>query len=198
MKNMLIILQVLVMAFLAKIFTTSTRPTFVRDTSDKPPVEQTSAHASSDFNTNIATSRIINSEQIVFFLNETATTRRLMVEESKLAVKYGATEAIRDYGKIMLRDQTKMLTEVKALARKRSIKLSSGLSQEQMQSLLDLRKTEASNFDKSFIKRVKSEHKRDVRRFKNDSESNDPEVARLSAKYRTLVKSHLDKIKELD
>lgn len=198
MKNMLIIVQVLVMAFLAKIFTTSTPK--IEYTSTETPIEQVTSRVptSSVHNKTALRSRhIVNNKELISFLKETAQARRMVVEESKLALKRSTNKEIRAYGKLVLRDQAKILEEIKALAKKRNITLSDDLSKDQIESLQALHVAEKNEFDRKFVRMIKNDHKRDVRKFKNDSESNDPEVSKLSEKYRPIIKLHLDKVKEL-
>lgn len=195
---MLIIIQVLIMVFLAKLF--NTEPAHIGEVanSNVPNAASMASVSKSVANKEIriATSRIVNSKALVAFLTETAGDRMLALEESKLAVQRATSKEITNYGQLMVNDQKRMLAEIRAIAKARNITLPKKLPQEKIEILKELKSFDG-NFDKKFIKVAKSDHRRDIRKFKNDMESSDPEVARLSAKYRSITKSHLDKIKSL-
>lgn len=198
MKNMLIIIQVLIMVILAKLFNAESAHIGDLANSSKPREASMASVSNNVVNkeNHVAKARIVNSTALVSFLTQTAEDRMLALEEGKLAQQRAGTTEMRTYSQLLVNDQKRMLAEIRAIAKKRNIPLPKKLPQEKIEILEELKKFEG-NFDKKFIKVAKNDHRRDIRKFKNDMESSDAEVARLSAKYRAITKSNLDKIKSL-
>ncbi len=140
---------------------------------------------------------ITNSEEAIEFFNETTVDRLKSMEAGKLAAKRGSTQEIRDYGKLMLKDQANMIKELTTIARARRIDIATKLDHRQAEELKELDALMTGEFDKKFIKMIRNDHRRDVRKFKSMIDAEDADIARLSNKYHPLVKSHLDKVKTI-
>jgi putative membrane protein len=132
------------------------------------------------------------------FLTEAADARLMDSEEGKLARERGTTEEIRSYGRWMMRDQSKLLQEIKYLSKEKGIKLSGKLSEEKAKGLEDLRREQGSAFDKKFAKMICLDHKRDVKKFKKATKFEDADVKKFAVQYLPTIESHLERIKEIE
>jgi putative membrane protein len=77
-------------------------------------------------------------EDVADFLVKSADARMMDAQEGKLAAEKGTTKAIREYGKLMVKDQSALLRKIKSLASKRDIALPSGISNKKENGREDL------------------------------------------------------------
>lgn len=122
------------------------------------------------------------------FMTEAADARMLAIEEGKLASKKGSTQQIREYGELMVRDQSRILEELKLLAVKRNITLPVELSHKRQRTLASLDEKEGEAFDKKFLEVASIDHKREVSAFRKASGFKDSEVAGFAEKNLNLIR----------
>src|SRR6188474_3648851 len=67
-------------------------------------------------------------EDAAEFLVKATEGRMMNINEGKLAVLKGTTSEVRNYGQLMVKDQTTMLDEIKKIAGERNITLPDGVS----------------------------------------------------------------------
>jgi putative membrane protein len=67
-------------------------------------------------------------------LTEAADARMMDLEQGKLAVTKGSTTEIREYGQWMVKDQTRMLEDLRALAASKKIAIPSALSDQKSEA----------------------------------------------------------------
>lgn len=131
------------------------------------------------------------------FLTKTAESRMMDFEEGKTAQQKSAVDAIKDYGSLMVQDQSKMLADLHALAASKHIVLPDTPGEQQQKALADLQQEEGKSFDRKFIKMMIIDHKRDVKKFRKAAQSHDPDVRAFALKYLPVVESHLDDVQKL-
>jgi putative membrane protein len=136
-------------------------------------------------------------EEVSEFLTEAADARMMDIEEGKLAVSKGSTPAIRIYGEQMVKDQTRMLTELRILAASKNIILPNVLSHKKANELEDLKEKTGEEFDKKFMDMMRIDHKRDVDEFEDALDFKDPDIKQYAKNYLPVVQSHLDNIEAL-
>jgi putative membrane protein len=131
------------------------------------------------------------------FLTKAADARMMDIEQGKLASARGTTPEIKQYGERMIKDQTKLLHEIRVLAASKNIALPATLSEDKADGLEDLREKEADAFDKKFIRMMTIDHKRDVREFEDATEFKDRDVQKFATTYLPLIEAHLEQVQEL-
>jgi putative membrane protein len=131
------------------------------------------------------------------FLTKTAESRIMDFEEGKTAQQKSAVDAIKDYGSLMVRDQSQMLADLHALAAAKHITLPDTPDEDQQKALADLQQEEGKSFDKKFIKMMIIDHKRDVKKFRKATQSHDLEVRAFAIKYLPVVEAHLNDVQKL-
>jgi putative membrane protein len=137
-------------------------------------------------------------EEVSEFLTEAADARMMDLEQGKLASTKGGTAEVRQYGQWMVKDQTRMLTELRVLAASKNIVLPNDLSHKKANALDDLKEKSGEEFDKKFIDMMRIDHKRDVDEFEDALEFRDPDIKQYAQTYLPVVKSHLEKIEAIN
>ncbi len=128
------------------------------------------------------------------FLEQSADARMMDAAEGKLAVEKGTTDAIKNYGKLMVTDQAKLLKEIQQLAASHHIILPEQISDKKEKHRKILAAKAGEDFDHKFIKMITIDHKRDVRMFTKATEFEDAELSSFAKKYLPMIQGHLDKI----
>jgi putative membrane protein len=136
-------------------------------------------------------------EDVADFFVKSADARMMDAQEGKLAAEKGTTKAIREYGKLMVKDQSALLRKIKSLASKRNIALPSDISNKKENGREDLAEETEKDFDDKFIKMMIIDHERDVRLFEKATEFDDPEVSAFAKANLSIIQSHLDKIEAI-
>lgn len=136
-------------------------------------------------------------EDVADFLVKSADVRMMDAQEGKLAVEKGTSSAVRDYGQLMVKDQSVLLEKIKKLAAKRNITIPAGISDKKEKGREDLAEESGRDFDEKFIKMMKIDHERDVRLFKKATECEDKGVRAFAVEYLPMIQSHLEKIEAI-
>jgi len=134
------------------------------------------------------------SESSAKFLVEMVDARLMDFEEGQLAARRGSTKAIRDYGRLMMRDQTRLLSQLELLALQVQVTVPAKISSDKRDGLNDLIDSDSEHFDENFISSIRIDHKRDVGEFKKASQYPDAAVADFARQQLPLIQSHLDGI----
>jgi putative membrane protein len=136
-------------------------------------------------------------EAVEEFLQEMTEARLMDLEEGKIAQQRGTTRSLKDYGSLMIKDQSKMLDELKKIANLKKVTVPTWLGPDQAEGLEDLRKAHGKSFDKKFIKMMIIDHKRDIKKLEQAIHSRDADIQIFATKYLPTVQSHLDQIMAL-
>jgi len=131
------------------------------------------------------------------FLVKIADARLMGIKEGQAAEVKGTTSEIRAYGKLMVKDQKRLLSVIKTLAVHKKIQLPQHISADKEDGLKDLLAKEGEDFDKKFVKMMRIDHERDIRLFKDASDLKDDEIRAFAMKYQPLIEEHLDKLNEI-
>ena len=126
------------------------------------------------------------------FIVSTASARIAIAEESRLASKEGTTDEIKEYSALMIKDQGRLLGELKRLAVLRDITLPEDETYKD-----DLSDKSGRQFNSAYIRTMISEHERDVRLFRQAITCGDPEVSAFAERYLPVIESHLKMIKSI-
>ena len=158
---------------------------------DKDPVKRANAVNEEKSKDNVV------DEDIADFLVKSADARMMDAKEGKLAMEKGTKASIREYGELMIRDQSELLTKIKSIAAKRNITLPEGISDKKEDGREDLAAETGEDFDDKFIKMMIKDHERDIKLFKKALDSEDKSVSVFAQEYLPMIQSHLDKINEI-
>ncbi|MEJ1237379.1 DUF4142 domain-containing protein [Chryseolinea sp. T2] len=136
-------------------------------------------------------------EEDANFLARVADGRMADLQQGKLASEKSANGLIRDYGKLMMKDQQMLLAQVKLLAATKNVTLPDNMSEGKSDERTDLVKESGKSFDKKFVDIMISEHERDISSFEEAAQSSDRKISQFAEKYLPLLESHLEKIKDI-
>lgn len=139
----------------------------------------------------------IKDTKIEKFLIEMNDARMMDREEGKQAVEKGTNQEIKNYGNLIIKDQTFLLEELQKFAKTKNIKLKTEISKKKQKGLKDLKEKNGKKFDKKFISMICLDHKRDVRKFREATKSEDIELSNFAKKHLPMIKKHLAEIKAI-
>jgi putative membrane protein len=120
------------------------------------------------------------------------------VEAGKLAQSKGSSQAVKDFGALMVKDHTDANAKLKSVAASEGVDLPSSSSATQMASKAKLEVLTGETFDKAYIKNQVAAHEQTVSLFKKEIASGSDAQAKAFAKE-TLptVQAHLRKIRDI-
>ncbi len=197
MKNLIIFIN-LIMIFAVTAIFSPTKKGAKNDVVRATPVSMGNP-AQSSFNEKVAKPyhKFMVDEIVSEFLIESVEARLMDMEEGKVALQRSTSKSLKEYGAAMLKDQSRMLEELKILAQRKQVKLPVSLSEQKAEGLKDLTSLHGKSFDKKFVKMMIADHKRDVKKFERAARSNDADIKLFATKYLPVVQSHWDKIRAL-
>lgn len=136
-------------------------------------------------------------KNVAGFLVKATEARLVTINEAKLGVLKGSTSDVRNYAQSMLKDQTSMLDDLKRIASQHNVTLPNGVSDKSRQSQMDLSEEAGKDFDEMFIKLIRTGLERDIKLLEKTNEFNDAELKSFGEKYRPVIQSYFDKIREI-
>ena len=132
------------------------------------------------------------------FAMKAAEGGMMEVMMGELAQKNGASQEVKDFGKMMVTDHSKANDELKALAAQKNINLPSTLGNEKQDKYNDLAKKTGKDFDKDYIDLMVKDHEHDIDEFKEEADKgNDPDIKAFAAKTLPTLQHHYDRIKQI-
>lgn len=131
------------------------------------------------------------------FLVKIADARMMDAKEGALAVKRGTSSKIKDYGRLMVKEQALLLEEIKKIAASMSISLPANISADKKDGYKDLAAKDGNDFDNKFLKMMRIDHERDIRDFTKATAFADGKVKDFAIAKLPVIQSHLDKLNVL-
>jgi len=159
---------------------------------EKDPVNNTN-----ELNDQLAVDKLTNRD-VANLLVKLADGRMADAQEGWLASEQGSSSAVKTYGKLMMKDQEQLLTEIKKLAEKKNVTLPPAISRREKRGRDKLAVKTGSDFDKKFIQMMTDDHERDMKLFREAMTSKDEDVRIFAQKYLPMIASHLEKIQAID
>ncbi len=128
------------------------------------------------------------------FLVDAADARMMGMKEGREAVKKGTSPEIRNYGRLMVKDQTALLSQIRKLAAAEKITLPTQISNSKKEGFSQLAELSGEDFDRRFIKMMIIDHERDVKEFKDAQSTSNKAIASFATAKLPVIQTHLDKI----
>jgi putative membrane protein len=132
------------------------------------------------------------------FLMEAADARMMDWAQGNLAAERGTTGKYQQYGKRMMRDQSKLMEEIKLIASAKNLALPEEISEEKTESLNILKAASGETFNRKFRRMIIRDHKRDIREFQRAAESSDPQVREFAKRHLPILEQHLQAARDLN
>lgn len=141
--------------------------------------------------------RSILSTQEATFLINAADAMMMNIKEGKEARLKGKTVSVRNYGELMVKQNMLLLSRIQKLAQEKRFRLSSSISKQKQEGLKELISKNGEEFDKKFLKMIKTDHKRDIREFKKAVRYNDKQISTFASEQLPMLKSQRDKLRSI-
>ena len=120
------------------------------------------------------------------------------VEAGKLAQSKGNTQAVRDFGAMMVKDHSDANGKLKAIADAEDVKLPTTSSVAQMTSKAKLEVLTGETFDKSYIKNQITAHRETITLLKKEiTTGTDAQAKSFATDVLPTVQGHLAKIRQI-
>lgn len=133
------------------------------------------------------------------FSKEAAQGGMMEVQLGNLAMKNGGTQAVKDFGKMMVDDHTKINDQLKDLAAKKMVTLPSSVSDKQQKDIDKLSKETGKSFDKDYVSMMVKDHKDDIDAFKKaEDKISDADYKNFISNALPTLQKHLDAIKAIN
>lgn len=132
------------------------------------------------------------------FAVSAASGGMMEVQLGELAKQKAASQQVKDFGAMMVRDHTKANDELKALAIQKNITLPPAPGEDHMDHIKNLTEKSGKDFDKAYIDMMVDDHEKDVKKFEECSkDGKDADLKAFAAKTLPTLQQHLDAVKKL-
>src|SRR6185437_15140493 len=144
------------------------------------------------------TSKMMVGDDAKNFSQDAAAGGMMEVELGKIAEKNSATQSIKDFGKMMVDDHSKINDELKGLASKKNVSLPSTVTSDQQKDIDKLSKETGKDFDKDYVSMMIDDHKKDIAAFKKAGDKiQDADYKDFIMKALPTLQKHLDAIEAI-
>jgi putative membrane protein len=120
------------------------------------------------------------------------------VELGKLAQEKASSQAVKDFGAMMVKDHSKANEEMIGIAKSKNIMLPATLGKDEQKVKDDLAAKSGAGFDKAYVEDMVEDHKKDVKEFDEATRKlTDPELKAFAMKTLPVLKTHLSEIQKI-
>lgn len=132
------------------------------------------------------------------FLKKAAQGGLMEVRLGELAKSKGMQPGVKDFGAMLASDHGKANAELKSLAESKKVELPGQLDSKGEAMINRFEKLSGAEFDKEFVEAMIKDHKKDVKEFEDVAkDSKDADVKAFAEKTLPTLRSHLQKVEEL-
>ena len=132
------------------------------------------------------------------FAVEAANGGMAEVVFGKLAEEKSNNVKVKDFGKMMVTDHSKVNDELKALAKKLNITLPDSIASDESKTRDDLAKKSGADFDKAYVQDMVDDHKKDIKAFEDAAKNcKDSDLKAFATKTLPTLKMHLEAIEKV-
>jgi putative membrane protein len=127
------------------------------------------------------------------FIKDTANGGLAEVELGKLAAEKAASPQVKEFGKKMEQDHSKLNKELQQLASTKNQQIPDKLEGKQKSTYDRLAKLSGEKFDREYMKTMIDDNKTDVDKFKKQADkADDADVKKFAAKALPTLQQHLE------
>jgi putative membrane protein len=149
-------------------------------------------------NNNTATTTTAVDNDTKDFAKEAATGGMMEVQLGNIAMKNSATQSVKDFGKMMVDDHTKINDQLKDLASKKNVDLPTMVTSDQQKDIDKLSKKTGTDFDKAYVSMMVDDHKKDIAAFKkNGDKLTDADFKTFIMNSLPTLQKHLDAVEAI-
>lgn len=138
-----------------------------------------------------------SSIQTTMFIEKAALGNMLEIELGKLAGEKARDFKVKEFGKLMVQDHTRIAGALKELSSSKGLKLPASLSKENLEQIRKMNKMAVDRFENVYMKMMVEDHKKDIELFKGAANSTDVHIANFARKFLPVLESHRKKALEV-
>ena len=133
------------------------------------------------------------------FVVDMADGNRAEIELSKMAEERATNPQVKDFARMLVRDHTKALADLREAAAAANVQLSTANEENRDQRNLqeDLAKLSGHDFDRSYVGAMVDKHQNAVNEIEKKVDSDSPQIRQWATQTLPVVRKHLDHAKEL-
>jgi putative membrane protein len=132
------------------------------------------------------------------FLMDAAMGGMMEVHLGKMAVQFGQSAAVKEFGQRMIDDHSKANAELMQLASTKGITLPTELDQKHRNQANKLQRMKGAEFDSAYAKMMLKDHSDDVEDFeKQSTRGEDPDLKAFATKSLPTLQEHLQMVRAL-
>lgn len=133
------------------------------------------------------------------FIKKAADGGMTEVELGRIASEKGGSDEVKDFGKLMVDDHTKINDNLKEVAAKMNVKVPDKVSAKHHAMIEKMSGMSGADFDKAYVKDMVKDHKMDIAEFeKADKEVKNEDLKKFIENSMETMKGHLEKIEKFD
>ena len=132
------------------------------------------------------------------FTAEAATGGMMEVELGNIAQKKAKSQPVKDFGKMMADDHTKVNNNLKDIALKKNIDIPASITDDQRKDIDKLSKKSGDDFDKAYVNMMVDDHKKDIEEFKKAlGKVSDNDIKNFITNTLPILQKHLNAIESI-
>ncbi|KAA9041986.1 DUF4142 domain-containing protein [Ginsengibacter hankyongi] len=132
------------------------------------------------------------------FAADAATGGMLEVELGNLAQQKATSQAVKNFGRMMVDDHTKAKDNLKTIATQKNIDLPPAITDDQRKDIDKLSKKTGADFDKAYVDMMVDDHKKDIAAFKKaQGDVSDNDIKNFITNTLPTLQKHLDAIQAI-
>jgi putative membrane protein len=132
------------------------------------------------------------------FIEDAGKGGMMEVDLGNMAINNASSQAVKDFGKMMVDDHTKLNNELKDVATKKNVSVPAAVGEDHKKDMDELSKKTGNDFDKAYVKMMVKDHKEDIDEFKKASQNlTDNDLKTLATNALPVLQKHLDAIQAI-
>jgi len=127
------------------------------------------------------------------FVMKAAKGGMMEVELGNYAQQNAASQRVKDFGGMMVRDHSQANDELKSIVANKSVTLPAAVTGDEKKHMDMLMKKTGKDFDKAYMSMMVEDHKKDINEFEKATKNvMDPDVKAWASKTLPVLRTHLD------
>lgn len=133
------------------------------------------------------------------FAMEASSGGMMEVTLGQTAQQQAASQRVKDFGSMMVRDHSKANDELKSILQAKNFMVPASLSKDHQRHVDDLTKKQGTDFDKAYMKMMVKDHEEDIRKFeKAANNATDTAIKGFASRTLPILRIHLDSAKAIN
>ena len=140
----------------------------------------------------------IAEDDISEFLLKASSGGLMEVQLGEVADQNSKSLGVKNFGRMMIKDHSKLNSEIRALAMAKEIELPGALSEDHQKHVNQLTTLRGPEFDEKYMRMMVRDHEEDVTHMEKAAISNDPEISAFAIKALPVLRKHLEAAKKIN